>query len=313
MHKLIAGFLFIFICGCASHKEKEVPVISFLDAFEDGTIAKAKAGFFEALKANGFSEEQHTIKVIYRNAQGDIPTLTQACDYFIFENTSLIATNTTLATIAAVQKTKDIPIFMMVAPSPQLAKLTDAKGKAPANLFGVYETLEYIDTSVTLIKKTFPATKKIGAIYNQSEPQSLMALQHLTRQAKALNMEVTSLPANNSSETQLVVGSLLRGHIDVFFALPDNTVFASFETIDKACKKEHIPVFTSEAGLVERGALAAYGADIFQWGYQSGLQAARFLKTRSLADLKPELVKNRKKVLNVAMANYYKVDTLQYH
>lgn len=288
-------------------KNNAIPVIAFLDAFEDATISQARAGFFAALKENGFSEEGNTIKVIYRNAQGDIPTLVQACDYFISENVDLIATNTTLSTINAVQRTKEIPVFMMVSPSPELAKLTDKNGKAPENLFGVYETLEYIDTSVALIKIVFPKMKKIGAIYNQSEPQSLLALEHIHLQAKKLGMEVYALPANNSSETQLVVQSLLNKGIDVFFALPDNTVFASFETIFKSCNEDEIPVFTSEAGLVKRGALAAFGADIHQWGYQAGQEAATFLKNKGTKGLKPELVRVRKRVFNPAIAGKFNI------
>src|SRR4030095_9997117 len=116
------------------------------DAFEDETIARAKQGFFDALKKDGYSEDSGTIKIIYRNAQGDIPNLTQAVDYFISEKVSMIAANATLATITAAQKTKEIPICMMVAPTPEMARLTDAQGNAPKNLFGVYETLAYIDT-----------------------------------------------------------------------------------------------------------------------------------------------------------------------
>jgi putative ABC transport system substrate-binding protein len=66
-----------------------------------------------------------------------------------------------------------------------------------------------------------------------------------------------------------------------------------------------VPVFTSEAGLVKRGAIAAFGADIYQWGFQSGVQAAEFLKTKSLNGIKPEMVKIRKRVYNPAVAKLY--------
>ena len=80
--------------------------------------------------------------------------------------------------------------------------------------------------------------------------------------------------------------SLLCKNIDAFFANPDNTVFASFETILKSCNQANVPIFTSEAGLVQRGAVAAFGADIYQWGYQAGEQAAQFLKTHKTDGLK---------------------------
>jgi putative ABC transport system substrate-binding protein len=104
---------------------------------------------------------------------------------------------------------------------------------------------------------------------------------------------------------QLVTASLLSKNIDVFFANPDNIVFASFETIIKSCNEKNIPVFTSEAGLVERGALAAYGADIYQWGYQAGVQAAVYLKEKSTTGLHWEMVKVRKKVFNPSAAKKF--------
>jgi putative ABC transport system substrate-binding protein len=204
-----------------------------------------------------------------------------------------------------VQKTKDLPVFMMVSPRPDIAKLTDANGKVPANLFGTYETLDYIDTSVMLIKTILPDAKKLGTIFNQSEPQSVDALREIEKQCTALGLQLEKLPVNNSNETQMVVAALLNKNIDAFFALPDNTVFSSMEVIVKSCDASHVPVFTSEEGLVKRGALAAFGADIQQWGYQSGVQAAQYLKTNSTSGLKPEIVKVRRRVFNKAKAEMY--------
>src|SRR5262245_25590983 len=165
---LFALVILINIFSCKNTgpetKQKAVPVVAFLDAFQDETIAQAKQGFFDALKENGYSEDSNTIKIIYRNAQGDIPTLTQAVDYFISQNVNLIGTNATLATITAAQKTKDIPICMMVAPTPEMAHLTDSAGNPPKNLFGIYENLGYIDTSVALIKQVMPNVKVIGTV-----------------------------------------------------------------------------------------------------------------------------------------------------
>ncbi|MCB0582333.1 MAG: hypothetical protein KDD10_23850, partial [Phaeodactylibacter sp.] len=96
--------------------------------------------------------------------------------------------------------------------------------------------------------------------------------------------------------------------IDAFFANPDNTVFGSFETILKACNEAGVPVFTSEAGLVARGAVAAYGADLYQWGYQAGQQAARFLKTNSTEGLKWEMVEVRRRVYNPKAAERFGIE-----
>ncbi|MDF3077413.1 MAG: substrate-binding protein [Sphingobacteriaceae bacterium] len=296
--------------GCRQKAKTDVPVVGFVDAFEDATISQARTGFTDALKKNGFSKEQKTVQIIYRNAQGDIPTLTQIVNYFVSEKVDLIATSTTLATVTAIQRNKNIPIFMMVSPTPQQMKVVDASGKAPANLFGVEEELAYIDTSFSLIPKLIKpkgAKVVVGMIYNQSEPQSVDALNRIKALADQLNVDVEALPVNTSADAQLITQSLLSKNIDAFFANPDNTIFSSFETILKNCNQKNVPIFTSEAGLVERGAVAAFGADIYQWGYQAGEQAAKFLKTGKTDGLKPEMVKVRKRVYNPEAAKKFNI------
>lgn len=309
LKKIILPLIATLLTACGS-KQNSVPTVGFVDAFEDATISRARDGFTDALKKGGFSEDQKTVKVIYRNAQGDIPTLTQIANYFISEKVDIIATNTTLSTIAVAQKTKIIPIFMMVSPTPEQMKLIDTSGKAPANLFGVVEELAYIDTSFLLIPKLIkPKGNKltVGMIYNQSEPQSVDAMIRIKGLAVKLYINLKALPLNASADAQLITKSLLSRNIDAFFANPDNTVFASFETILKSCNQKNIPIFTSEAGLVERGAVAAFGADIYQWGYQAGEQAVQYLKTNNTEGLKPEMVKVRKRVYNVEAAKKFNI------
>lgn len=307
---LLLCVIMLCFAACKPAKNKNVTVVGFVDAFEDATIAQAKNGFVDALAKNGYSESKGNLKIEYKNAQGSIPTLTQIVNYFVSEPVNLLATSTTLSSVTASQKTKTIPIFMMVSPTPERAHLLDARGKAPANLFGTVEDLNYIDTSFSLIPKLLkPKAGKlvVGMIYNQSEPQSADAMERIKQLAGKLNITLVATPLNSSADAQLVTQSLLSKNIDAFFANPDNTVFAAFETILKSCEQKQVPIFTSEAGLVQRGAVAAFGADIYQWGYQSGEQAAQYLKTHKTDGLKPEMVKIRKRVYNQAAAQKYHV------
>src|SRR5687768_6382219 len=100
IRSIFACFIIIGICGCGQDKSN-VPVVGFVDAFEDATIAQARDGFTDALAKNGYSEKEKTLQIIYRNAQGDIPTLTQIVNYFVSEKVDLMGTCTTLSTITA--------------------------------------------------------------------------------------------------------------------------------------------------------------------------------------------------------------------
>lgn len=307
MQKILTLFALMFMLGCTSQKNN-VPVIGFVDGYEDETLYKARDGFYAALADSGFSEELGTVKILYRNAQGNIPTLTQIVQYFVSEKVTLMATNPTLSTITAVQRTTSIPIFQMVSPEPSLVDLNDKEGNPPANLFGGMEILDYINTSFSLIPASVtPKGSKlvVGMIYNQAEPQSVIALQRIQGLADSLGVALEVLPVNSSADAQLVTRSLVSKGIDAFFANPDNAVFASFETILAVCNENGVPIFTSEEGLVARGAVAAYGADLYQWGYQSGLQAVRYLRTGSTQGLALEMVKVRKHVFNPEAAQRF--------
>ena len=300
MKKNLLPILTICILAMAScnNTESNITKVGFLDFIQDPTIDLAKQGFYQAMSDNGYSEEKKTVEYIYSNAQGDIPTLNQACDRILSEDVDLMATNVTLSTITASKRTSKTPIFMMVSPRPDLAGLADRSNKYPENLSGVFETLDYLDSAAIIIKQLYPNAKKVGTVFNQAEPQSQAAYNVLFKKCQELGMDMISLPVNNSAETQLVTEALLLKEIDVFFALPDNVIFASFETIEKSCRNKGVPIITSEAGLVGRGALASYGADFYQWGYQSGEMAAQYLKAGKKNLPIPVIVKTRQKLFN---------------
>jgi putative tryptophan/tyrosine transport system substrate-binding protein len=293
---LVSFFFLTVLLGCGGSKENPtLPSVGYVLHVQDETLEEAKRGFYDALKDGGF-EDGKTVKMIYQNANGEIPTLNNILDYFIAQKVTLIATNPTVATIAAVAKTETIPVCMMVSPRPDLAKLQDANGAAPPNLFGVYETLAYIDTSVALIKQVFPNAKRVGTIYNTSEPNSVNSMERLKSTCAALGLQLETVGVNTSNESQQAALALAGKKIDVFFALPDNIIFSSFETVQKALGDKKVPIVTSEIGLVKRGALLAYGADLYEWGRQAGVAAVRVLKGEK--NLAPEEVKIRRRVYN---------------
>ncbi len=298
----------------------QVPVIGYVQLVADATLDEARNGFYAALAEAGYSDSAGTVKIIYRNAQGEISTLPQIIDYFIAEKVTAIATNPTVAMINAVGKTSTIPIFMMVAPKPDAVGIkgksdsavgTDtgtAQGSSgndgvPPNLSGVYETLEYIDTSVALISQILPTAKRVGTLYNSSEPNSMNALERLRTMCAKLGLTLVERPVTSTNETQQVMTALIGEGIDVFFALPDNVIFGSFETVHKAAMDKKIPIVTSESGLVKRGAFIGYGADFFAWGHQAGVLAAKYLKTRDMAGVPLELVVDRRRTYNPATAS----------
>jgi putative ABC transport system substrate-binding protein len=286
------------LAGCGRAFKPGTPVVGFLDFVEDDTLARARQGFLETLDEHGFSEKKGTIEVVYRCAQGDQPTLIQACQDLISRRPKLIATCPTLSTIVAAQRTQDIPILMMVSPRPDIVGLTRAGGGFQSNLLGAYETLDYLKEGPAIIRQVVPDARKVGLVYNPSEPQSLLALEVIRKACDDQGLSLEVAPVNSSSDAVMATQALVSRGVQAFFAMPDNTVFASFEALKKVCDKTHVPVFSSKSGLVARGAAASYGADFYAWGRQVRTQAARILEKGDASGVQLEVVAIRKRVFN---------------
>ena len=77
-----------------------------------------------------------------------------------------------------------------------------------------------------------------------------------------------------SGEVQQAADSL---DVDAFYVPTDNTVVSALESIIQVAETKQVPVIAAEGDSVERGALATYGLDYEQLGYQTGEMAVRIL------------------------------------
>lgn len=306
----IIWILPLFLAFIACNKENvRMKKIGFVDAFSDPSLQKARIGFYDALKQNGFSSEAGTLQSVYTNAEGSIDKLNQNIQSLLAQNVDLIATCPTIAAQTTIQATKQVPIFMMVSTTPEQMKVLDANGNPPSNLFGVAETQTYIDTSFLLISQILPVSSqskiKVGLIYDSQEIQSVSAKNRLLSLANSTNIELVIFEALTDSDVKAILNNSLFASINCFFANPDNLVFSNFEIIKEKCNNLNVPIFSSEAGLVSRGAVTAFGADLYLWGFQTGIQAVSFLKTNSLNGLKIDTVEVRRKLYNPVVAQKF--------
>jgi putative ABC transport system substrate-binding protein len=292
------------LAGCSRSLKPGTPVVAFLDFVQDDTLARARQGFIETLDEHGFSGKKGTIEFVYRCAQGDQPTLILACKDLVSRHPTLIATCPTLSTIVAARQTPDIPVLMMVSPRPDIVGLTLAGGAFQSNLLGAYETLDYLKQAPVIIRQVTPEVRRVALVYNPAEPQSVLALNVIREAFADQGLSLDAASVDSSTDAVMAAQAQIARGAQAFFAMPDNTVFASFEGLKKVCDQAHLPIFTSESGLVARGALTAYGADFYAWGQQVGAQAASILEKGNVSGVHLEIVKVRKRVFNPETAAF---------
>ena len=119
--------------------------------------------------------------------------------------------------------------------------------------------------------------KKVGIIYNSSEPNSKIQVEDLKKAAKELNLQVVEKSVSQVSEIPQVTDMLIR-ESDALYLPTDNLVASVVNLItDKAVVAKKI-VFGAEAAHVKGGALITQGVDYYEMGKEAGKIAVEILK-----------------------------------
>ncbi|MCM3125802.1 ABC transporter substrate-binding protein [Mesobacillus sp. AQ2] len=301
---LSGAMLMLAACGGggnqASGEKKEKTVkIGITQIVEHPSLDAAREGFIAALKDAGY-EEGKNLEIDYQNAQGDMNNNASIAQKFVSDKSDLILAIATPSAQAAVQATKEIPILFTAITDPVGAELVQSMEKPGGNATGTSDTHpDAIKNTIAAIKKFVPGAKKVGIIYNNGEPNSVVNVKNAKEALEAEGLEAVESTISTSSEVKQAAESMV-GRVDVLYIPKDNTVVAALESVITVANDKDIPMFAGEGDSVKRGAFASYGLDYHDLGYTTGKMAVEILEGKKPADIpvgypeKLELVVNKK-------------------
>lgn len=281
-------------------KEKKKPVkIGITQIVEHPSLDAAREGFIAALKDAGY-EEGKNLKLDYQNAQGDMNTNMSIAQKLVSENNDLILAIATPSAQAAVQATKEIPILFTAITDPVGAELVQSMEKPGGNATGTSDTHpDAIKKTIAAIKTFIPEAKKVGIIYNNGEPNSVVNVKNAKKAIEEAGLQSVETTISSSSEVKQAAESMV-GRVDVLYIPKDNTVVAALESVINVANDKDIPTFVGEGDSVKRGTFASYGFDYHDLGYTTGKMAVEILNGKNPGELpvgypeKLELIVNKK-------------------
>jgi putative ABC transport system substrate-binding protein len=116
--RLILAVILTLLAACGSTAGGR-PVIGYAQISSTAPLDDARDGFFRALADSGFIPDS-TIKVIERNAQGDIATLMLIMNEFKQRGVDYVATVSSVATQAAMRVISSQPIVFGAVANPYI-------------------------------------------------------------------------------------------------------------------------------------------------------------------------------------------------
>jgi len=262
------------LAGCDKPKS-DVPVVGFAQYNSTTSLDQLRDGFVRGLEQGGFKDGEN-VKIVFQNAQSDTGTLSLAMQQFQSE-VDLVGLCSTQALQAAVRTIKDKPIVFCGVIDPVMAGAADSLDRPKAGVAGVYNPFP-VTEGVDLIRKFMPGVKKIGTLYDPSEPFFEQMQEEAKAAVEVFGGEFIVVSVGGSNDILTGMQALKQRGVEAVLQLPSNTVNQGVDGQVKAARDLKMPIFSLQPDQLDKGVVAAIGVDLGKAGEEAGLMAAAILK-----------------------------------
>ncbi|MFE6963920.1 ABC transporter substrate-binding protein [Agromyces sp. NPDC057679] len=274
---LASGALVLTGCaadGGAAGASDDTLSIGISQIVQHPALDATREGFKQAFADAGYVEGED-ITFDEQNAQGEQATATTIAAKFQTDGVDLVLAIATPTAQAAAQSIADIPVLFTAVTEPAEAGLVDSWEKPGGNVTGTSD-LNPVEQQLELVTQVVPDAKTVGIVYSSGEVNSEVQVELAKEAADELGLEIKEATVTNSSEVAQATESL--GDVDAIYIPTDNRVTEGLEAVVQIAEQKQIPLFGAEGGQVERGAVATYGIDYTELGYQTGKMAIEILE-----------------------------------
>ena len=277
----------------------ETKTVGIVQIVEHPSLNTIRESMIDELAALGYADGE-AITIDYQCAQNDQSNLKTICQKFANHNYDLIVAIATPSAQAAAGETSTIPIIFSACTDPVGSGLVDSLDKPGKNISGTSDAVS-AEQIMELAVRITPGIKKIGALYNSSETNSVSVIDDLKAYAARSGLSVIEATVTNSSEVQQAVQSLVS-KVDAIFSPIDNTVASAMPVVTEVTRKAQIPIYVGADSMVKEGGLATYGVNYVTLGRETAKMAAAVLGGKKAGELPVKTITDFEVYLNLETA-----------
>lgn len=291
--------LLMSVAACSGIGGKKDIRIGIAQIVEHPSLNTIRESFIEQLAAKGFKDGDN-IKIDYQNAQGDPNILNTICQKFVSDKCDLIVAIATPTAQTAANMTEDIPVLFSACTDPVSSGLVASLEKPGKNVTGTSDAVS-AEKIMELARRITPDIKKIGALYNSSETNSISVVNDLKEYAAKNGMEVIEGTITNASEVQQVTQSLAP-QVDAIFSPIDNTIADAMPIVAQVTQSTKTPMYVGADSMVMDGGLATYGINYISLGHETADMAVEILNGKNPGDMPVRTISDVEIYVNAATA-----------
>lgn len=268
-------------------QQKMKPVIGYLSAGAPGTAGPLLAGLRLGLGESGYVEGEN-LSIQYRWAEGQSDRLPALAAELVARKVDAIITGPgTDAARAAKSATATIPIVFIGGDDPVATGLVASLARPGGNVTGASAfVVELMSKRLELLRELVPQAAVIALLVNPNNSNTGSVIRETQEVARARGVQLQILRANNVSEIDAAMDSLVGGTSVTLVVQADQLFTSSYRDLIVTRAARHaVPAIYSSREYVTAGGLISYGTSIAPVYRQAGVYAGRILKGAKPADL----------------------------
>ena len=251
----------------------ERPPQAYLDAFEQG------------LRTRGYTPGKDIV-IEYRFPEGRAAELPRVAEELVRGNVDLIVAGGAIATRAARDATKTIPIVMATATDPVGNGFVVSLARPGGNITGTTVfTWDLFGKRVELLREVLPKLSRVAVLINRNSPAPPNAWQESVAAAALIGVSLERVEVNSAKDFDEAFETMVRKRVDALLVIQTTLFDTAPYRIVELASVHRIPAIYGLRIQAEAGGLMSYGPSVGDMYRQAAAYVDKILKGAKPGDL----------------------------
>jgi putative ABC transport system substrate-binding protein len=239
--------------------------------------------FTDALRELGYVEGSNLV-IDYRSADGLAERFEELAAELVRLNTDVIVARGTPAILAAKKASGTIPIVTTASAQP--FTFVASLARPGGNITGLSSlSSDLYAKRIELLKETVPALKRIGIMFNMTNPTTPGILGEVEKAALSLGIEPHKLNLRTPNDIRLAFETAKRQRTEGLVVGMDTITQANAKSITQLAAEHRLPAIYGGREFVEAGGLMSYGVNFPDLYRRAAAFVDKIIRGASPADL----------------------------
>jgi putative tryptophan/tyrosine transport system substrate-binding protein len=281
----------------------QVPRIGWPGLNSAETSTHQLAAFRQGMRERGWVEGQNVF-IEYRWADGNVERLPDLVAELVHLNVDVIVTSSSVATRAAKDATKTIPIVMAASANALGEGFVTRLGHPGGNITGMTFLAgpEIAGKQLELLKEVAPAASRVAVLTNPTNGSHAAFVRQLQVAARSLGAQLQVLEVRSPDQLEDAFAAMKKESVAALLVLTDAMFFGQHRRLADLAARSGLPAMFSQREFIDAGGLVSYGPSLSDMFRRAATHVDKILKGAKPGDLPVEQPTKFELVINLKTA-----------